>query len=244
MLFLKKKKIPFEDIIPDNYIDIHSHLLPGIDDGVKTIYQSAYVLEQFYHMGVTKLITTPHSMKDVWPNTADIIMAKLKEMKTLLPTLDIPINLHAAAEYMLDDLFLKHLKDKDVLTLKDTYILVEMSTFNPPINLNELLFDIKLSEYIPILAHPERYSFYHNNFQKFAELKDSGFLFQLNLLSISGYYGERVKKTALRLLEEGYYDFSGSDVHNRKQFESLEKGFYSKDAKKLKILMENNRQFA
>jgi len=119
-----------------------------------------------------------------------------------------------------------------------------MSTFNPPINLSEILFEIKLAGYTPILAHPERYSFYKDDINKFIELKDSGFLFQLNLLSMSGYYGEKVKNMAIKLLQDDFFDFAGSDVHNYQQLEVLERGFTSKHAGKISELMENNDSFS
>ncbi|MGY3794343.1 tyrosine-protein phosphatase [uncultured Aquimarina sp.] len=240
MHFLSKKEIPLHDILPKGYVDIHSHLLPGIDDGVQTVYQSAYIIEQFKNLGLTKIITTPHIMNEVWPNTSKIIQEKHNEMQKALVTLEIDVNLKASAEYMLDDLFLKRIQNEDILPLHKNYILVEMSTFNPPINLNELLFEIKLKGYSPILAHPERYSYYQDSLNKYRELKESGFLFQLNLLSISGYYGELVKKTAYKMLNEDLFDFVGSDVHNYQQFETLEKGFLPKYIDKISKLMENN----
>ncbi len=243
MHFLSKKEIHLREILPQNYVDMHSHLLPGIDDGVKTVYQSAYILEQFEKLGVQKIITTPHVMQDVWPNTSDIIESKLEEMQRALTSLDIEVELKASAEYMLDDLFLQRMKDKDVIALGDKYLLVEMSTYNPPINLTEILFEIKLAGFTPILAHPERYSFYQNDLNKFIRLKESGFMFQLNLLSISGYYGDKVKQTAIKLLSENLFDFAGSDVHNYQQFEILEKGFPSKYASKVSEVMKKNSFF-
>ncbi|MDH7446549.1 tyrosine-protein phosphatase [Aquimarina sp. 2201CG14-23] len=244
MHFLSKKEIPLKEILPQGYVDIHSHLLPNIDDGVKTVYQSAYIIEQFKKLGVKKIITTPHVMQDVWPNTSTIIRSKHTEMNHILNALDIKVSLEVSAEYMLDDLFYQKVKEKDIIPLHDTYILVEMSTFNPPINLNEILFEIKLAGFTPILAHPERYTFYQDHINKFIDLKESGFLFQLNLLSVSGYYGEKVKNTAIKLLSENLLDFAGSDVHNYQQFEILEKGFLSRYADQISSLMKKNNVFA
>lgn len=245
MLFLSKRDIPFHQIIPEGYVDIHSHLLPGIDDGVKTIYQSAYILEQFEKLGIQKIITTPHVLKDIWPNSSETILKNLKELKTVLKPLGISkIELQASAEYMMDDLFFKRLKNNDILPLHQDYILVEMSTFSPPINLKEIVFEIKLAGYTPILAHPERYSFYQNNLKKFNELKNLGFLFQLNLLSLSGYYGKEVKSFSKKLIDSNYIDFTGTDVHNYHQLEILEKGFNNKIAKKITPIMKNNLIFS
>ncbi|TPN89101.1 tyrosine-protein phosphatase [Aquimarina algicola] len=245
MLFFSKRNVPFKEIIPDGYIDIHSHLIPGIDDGVKTVYQSAYILEQFEKLGIKKVITTPHVIKDVWPNSSLTITNGLKELKNVLKPLEInKINIQASAEYMLDTLFFERVINKDILPLHKNFILVEMSTFSPPINLNEMLFEIKLAGYTPILAHPERYSYYQNDIKKFEELKNSGFRFQLNLLSLSGYYGDKVKTLAKKLLDLGYIDFTGSDIHNYHQLEVLKKGIEHKTAKKVALIMQNNIAFA
>ncbi|GAA4114215.1 capsular polysaccharide biosynthesis protein [Aquimarina addita] len=243
MLF-SKKQVPFKDIIPDGYVDIHSHLLANIDDGVKTVYQSAYIIEQLKNIGVKKIITTPHVMQEIWPNTSETIITKRAEICEILKSLNITIAFEASAEYMLDDLFYKRLKEKDIIPLSGNHLLVEMSTFAAPINLNELLFEMKLAQYIPIIAHPERYSFYHNQMHKYDELKERGVLFQLNLLSLSGFYGERVKEVAIKLLNGNYFDFSGSDIHNYRQLEVLQKGFPAKYAKKITQLMEKNAVFS
>ncbi|WP_109852916.1 tyrosine-protein phosphatase [Aquimarina sp. AU58] len=245
MRFLSKKDVPFKEVVPDGYIDIHSHLLPGIDDGVKTIYQSGYILEQFENFGFKKVITTPHIMQDIWPNSSQTITGTFKKLKEVLIPLGISkIELQASAEYMMDDLFYERIKNNDILPLHQNYILVEMSTFAPPINLNEILFEIKLAGYTPILAHPERYTFYQDDLKKYDELKASGFLFQVNLLSISGYYGDQIKSFAKKMIDQGYIDFTGTDVHNYHQLEVLEKGFDFKIAKKITSLMKNNIEFS
>ena len=244
MLFIPKRKVPLHEIIPNNYVDIHSHLLPGIDDGVKTIFQSAYILEQFQELGVQKVITTPHVMQDVWPNSSTTIRQNLSETKKTLGSLGIKhIDLDVGAEYMMDDLFYTLISDNDIIPLYKEYILVEMSTFNAPININEVLFEIKLKNYMPILAHPERYSFYHKNINLYKKLKDMGFLFQLNLLSVSGYYGEKTQEIALKLITEDLIDFVGSDIHNYTHLDILKEGFPSKYAKKINVLMQRNQVF-
>ncbi|WP_108868393.1 tyrosine-protein phosphatase [Aquimarina aquimarini] len=245
MRFLSKKEIPFKDIVPTGYIDIHSHLLPDIDDGVKTIYQSAYILEQFEKFGFKKVITTPHIMQDMWPNTSQGILDTIKKLKQVIIPLGITkIELQTGAEYMMDDLFYERLKNNDILPLYKDYILVEMSTFAPPINLNEIVFEIKLAGYTPILAHPERYSFYKNDLKKYDELKELGFLFQLNLLSLSGYYSDQIKSFAKKLVTLGYIDFTGTDIHNYHQLYILEKGFKPKIGKKITDLMKKNAIFS
>lgn len=222
MFFLKKKTIPFKDLIPANYVDIHSHLLPGIDDGSKNIYDTTKLITELKEIGINNFITTPHIMEDVWPNTTERVQTKLVETKNLLSTFKIDgISIRAGAEYMVDNLFLKRLMAKDILCLKDNFVLIEMSIFHPRLNILDVLFEIKLAGYQPILAHPERYSYYHNKFDRYTELKNAGCDFQLNLLSLFNYYGKEVKDASLKLLEAGLIDFTGTDVHNTIQIERL-----------------------
>ncbi len=245
LLFFTKKKIIFKDIVPKGYVDIHSHLLPGIDDGVKTVYKSAYIIEQFKALGFKKVITTPHVLQQVWPNTTAIIHEKTALVHETLNALDINnIEFSASAEYMLDDLFLERIKSNDLVLLPSKHILVEMSTFSAPMNLKDLLFEIKLAGITPVLAHPERYTFYHNSIEKYHQLKEDGFLLQLNLLSLSNYYGEQVATVAKKLLTQGLYDFAGTDIHNYYQLEVLEKGFDKNIAYQAQQLMEKNTFFS
>ncbi len=245
MNFLSRKKLSFAEIIPKGYVDIHSHLLANVDDGVETVYQSAYIIEQLTAIGVTKIITTPHVMQEVWPNTTHDLQNKLERMRAVLHALKIQVDLETSAEYMLDDLFYERLQAKDILPLPKSHILVEMSTFNPPINLKELLFEIKLAGFTPVLAHPERYAFYNTSLKSYTSLKKQGVLFQVNLLSLTGFYGDTVKNMAFKLLNEGFIDFTGSDIHNYKQLEALtEHKFSNKQGIAIQSTMQNNRLFS
>ena len=153
------------------------------------------------------------------------------------------ISIQAAAEYMLDEEFSALLDQKDILVLKDNYILVEMSYFSAPINLYELLFKIQLKGYKPILAHPERYNFYHTDFKNYYKLKQAGCLFQLNLLSLTDQYGKGVQKTSEKLLKENLYDFVGTDTHHQNHLELLPKIRTKKTLEKIKHLLNNNKKF-
>ena len=171
-------------------------------------------------------------------------LSKLEEVRRELLNKgfdDICIN--AAAEYMMDEKFVERLKNDDILTLKDNYILVEMSYFNAPYNLYDILFEIQLKGYKPVLAHPERYNFYHNDFQNFYKLKKAGCLFQLNLLSLTEQYGKGVQKTAQKLLSENMYDFVGTDTHHSNHLKLLQKIGAQKIKKQIEHLLENNRKF-
>ena len=244
MLFFKKKEIPLTEFFPTNFIDIHSHLLPGIDDGAKDIEQSLALIQKMASYGIKNFITTPHVLGDVYPNSSETILKKLEEVRVVLKDeglTDIKIN--AAAEYMMDEQFSALLEKDDILTLKDNYILVEMSYFSPPINLFDILFQIQLKGYKPVLAHPERYNSYHNNFEIYYKLKKAGCLFQLNLLSLTPQYGDSVTKTADRLLKENLYDFVGTDTHHKNHLHLLKSISTKKNFKKINPLLENNLKF-
>lgn len=243
MLFFTKKKSVLKDLIPDNHIDIHSHLLPGIDDGAKTFEDTVSLIQSLQSFGITQIITTPHIIKHVWENTTKIITDTKNETVLNLKSKDIKIPLKAAAEYLMDDQFEELFKNKDLLPLKDNYVLVEMSYINAPIQLYNILFDLQVAGYIPVLAHPERYLFYHNNFNEYLKLKKAGCLFQLNLLAITGYYGKGVVKIAEELLKKGMYDYVGSDVHHKNHIANFEKRIEIKDNTPLNEIIANNQFF-
>jgi len=244
LLLFKKKKITLSQIFPKGYTDIHSHLLPGIDDGAKTLEDSLNLIRQFKAFGVTHLITTPHIMGQVWPNTSEIIKQKLSVLRQALDENDLSdIKISAAAEYLIDENFTELLKKNKLLTLKDDLVLIELSYFNAPAKLFGILFDMQVAGYKPVLAHPERYAFYHNDIEKFDALKKAGCLFQLNLLSLTKHYGEKVQAMAHYLLKTGYYDFSGSDVHHKHHLKLMGKIGDKKIQNWLQPLLEKNLFF-
>lgn len=241
MIFLKKKQIPLNHFFPEGFVDIHSHLLPGIDDGAKNIDQSLALILEMRSNGIKNFITTPHVLGDVYPNSSANIQTKLKEVKQALVSKGITdVSINAAAEYMLDEQFIELLEKNDILTLKDNFVLIEMSYFSAPFNLYELLFDIQLKGYKPILAHPERYNFYHHDINHYYKLKKAGCLFQLNLLSLTKYYGKEVQKTSEKLLKENLYDFVGTDTHHQRHLAMLKKIGTKKNLKRIEYLLLNN----
>ena len=245
MLFFKKKEIPLNEFFPKGFVDIHSHLLPGIDDGAQDLETSIALIQKMSSYGIKNFITTPHILGDLYPNTPKIIKNKLKEVKDELLRRNITdITIDAAAEYMMDEQFSAIIeKDEEILTLKDNLVLVEMSYFSPPINLYDILFQLQLKGYKPVLAHPERYNSYHTNFQNYYKLKRAGCLFQLNLLSLTEQYGKYVQKTAEKLLKENMYDFVGTDTHHQNHLQLLEKVGTKKNFKNIEQLMLNTKQF-
>lgn len=240
--FFKNKPI-LKDLIPSGHVDIHSHLMPGIDDGAKTFEQTFELIRSLKSFGFTQFVTTPHIMHQIWDNTKENILSLKERTLHELEKKEVKVPFHAASEYFMDDHFVKLYESGELLTLKDNYVLVEMSYINAPIQLYQILFDLQVAGYIPVLAHPERYLFYHNNFAEYAKLKKVGCLFQLNLLSVVGYYGDSVTKIAEQLLQKGMYNFVGSDVHHEKHVSFFDEKVKLKDVTPLKELFPNNQLF-
>jgi tyrosine-protein phosphatase YwqE len=203
-------------------IDMHSHLIPGIDDGVTSVNQSISLIRKMCDMGYRKLITTPHIQGEVYKNTPEIILNGLDEMRQAIKKEGINIQLEAAAEYLLDDKFIEKFESKNLMTFGDKYLLVELSYFSPHPNLFSFIFDLQIEGYKVILAHPERYSYWFNNFKKYEELKDRGVFFQLNVISLGGYYDIPPKKMAEKLVDAGMIDFLGTDMHNENYMTGLQ----------------------
>lgn len=235
MFSIFQKKTLLTTIFPADFVDIHSHFLPNIDDGSKSMDESVALLRRMQGYGIKRIICTPHVMESVWENTTETIQQKLDALNAHLKSIDFAdIHLTAAAEYMLDANFDRLLKTEKLRTLKDNYLLVELSYLNAPVNLYETLFNIQIAGYKPVLAHPERYSYIHNDLKVYKKLKEAGCLFQMNLLSLSNYYGSEVSVTALLLLKNKLIDFVGSDTHKHHHLDFLEK--IELDAKSLKLL--------
>jgi len=243
MAFFKKKDKKITDFFSDSFVDIHSHLLPGIDDGARDLLNSIALIKKLHSLGIKNFITTPHVLGDVYPNSSETIKEKLEVVKSELKDQGLhDIKISAAAEYMMDEQFSKLLKKNDILTLKDDLILVEMSYFSAPMNLYEILFEIQVKGYKPILAHPERYNFFHNDFESYYKLKKAGCLFQLNFLSLTEHYGKHVQKISKKLLALEMYDFVGTDTHHKKHVDLLENILTEKNKKNLEILLKRNSQ--
>jgi tyrosine-protein phosphatase YwqE len=243
MLSLFQSKPVLKDLIPENYTDIHSHLLPGIDDGAQSFEDTLRLTKALQSFGMTQCITTPHIIEHFWNNTPEIITEKEAAILIELRKNQITLPFRAAAEYMMDDHFVSLFKSENLLTLKKNYVLVEMSYINPPIQLYDILFDLQVAGYIPVLAHPERYLFYHHNLEEYNKLKRAGCLFQLNLLAVVGYYGEAVTKIAEKLLQKGMYNFVGSDAHHDNHIAAFDRKVKLKDLLPLTEALANNQFF-
>lgn len=211
MVFQKQTSLVGSGIL-EGFTDYHSHILPGVDDGIQTLGESLDTLDCLEKLGVKSIWLTPHVMEDI-PNTSE----KLRErFQLLLQYYSGGIALHLAAEYMLDNLFEERLASEDLLPIgkAQKHLLVETSYFNPPMGLNNILLRIKAKGYIPVLAHPERYTYM--NEKDYWRLKGMNVRFQLNLLSLIGAYGPEVRGKEEWLLKNGYYQLCGTDIHSLK----------------------------
>lgn len=236
-----KKEIALNKIFTNDYIDIHSHIIPEIDDGSDSVEKSKELLTRMKSYGITNFVFTPHVLEGVWENTSSNIKLKFEKLQNSLIKSELNnLSIRYAAEYMLDNNFSKLLKAKDILPIKNNKILVEMSYLNPPINLFELLFEIQMAGYEPILAHPERYNFIHKEFDLYYKLKESGCKFQLNLLSLTNYYGKHVNVAANKLLKNNMIDYIGSDTHHHNHLNALTKLGNKKTLSYLTPLIKNN----
>ena len=213
----------------ENFTDWHSHILPGVDDGVKTLEESLEILSLYERLGVTSVWFTPHVMADI-PNETEALRERFHELQQAY---EGSILLHLAAEYMLDDLFVERLENDDLLPLgnEGRMLLVETSYHNPPMNFWDILEKIKSHGYFPVLAHPERYRYLQES--DCERLKKSGVKFQLNLPALTGAYSPATRQRAKALLTKGFYDFLGTDTHRLSPFlNTIEKCKISKSCLK------------
>lgn len=222
MLFFKKKKSLQRRGVLIGMTDWHSHILPGVDDGIQSMKESLATLELYGEIGIKEVWLTPHIMEDI-PNTPEHLNSVFKELCSLYKG-DIKLNL--AAENMLDNLFYENLKKGNLMTIgpQRDHLLIETSYFNPPMSMENTLKAIMSEGIYPVLAHPERY-FYMTD-KDYRKYKDMGVKFQLNLPSLTGSYGSEVRKKAEYLQKNGYYDYSGTDIHSLEYFKKvIEKSF-------------------
>lgn len=228
MISFFAKKTYLVDLL-EGFIDIHNHILPGIDDGAQTVEDSKKLLKTFAEFGVHSFIATPHIMHNYHDNNPATIKTALAYLQNELTQDGLDqIKIVASAEHMIDDNFEAILSKKQVMPMGRDHLLVEMSYLQPPINFDTAIEAITHNRFFPVLAHPERYNFLHNRFRRYAEFKQQGMQFQLNMLSLGDYYGKEVSKVAIKLLEEGMIDFIGSDAHNMDHLRALKKVTLSK----------------
>ncbi len=224
-------------------VDIHSHLLPGIDDGAPTMDHTIGMLRKFEELGYQKLILTPHIMSGVYDNTSEIILKKLDEVRTVSQELGLKLILEASAEYYFDETLFERVRKKDLLPFHGNHILFEFSFRNQPSQVEDLVFGLKSAGYQPVLAHFERYMYFHPSIEVARSLRERGCYIQVNLNSFTGHYGPDVKNQAIRLLKAGLIDILGSDCHRLQHLELLESSLNQAVFHQLLEAKVKNQQF-
>ncbi len=220
--------------------DFHNHTLPGIDDGSDSIDTSRELFKGFSEIGINHIVATPHIIGEFYPNTPNSIEEAYKKV---IENNAGPDNLTFAAEYMMDQYFLDILNKNEILTITDNKVLVEMSYFQAPINLNQILFKLQNNSKVPILAHPERYTYMHSkDLIKFQDLRTRGCLMQVNMLSLSNHYGKAIQKIAYQLIENGFIEYICSDVHKLTHLDKIKEiKVPSKYIQNIRRISDNNR---
>ena len=242
-MFFSFKKSYINSGLFSGMVDIHSHILPGIDDGVSTYSEAVRSLQWLQRNGVCRMYLTPHVMMEIPKNTRRYVLEQFEIFKKRLEddgVVDIP-ELKPGAEYMLESAFENHKNDK-LLTYANRHVLVETSYMTPPIGFMSILGELMEDGYSPVLAHPERYNYM--DMGDYKHLKMEGVLFQLNYLSMTGAYGRHAKEKALQLLNGGYYNYAGTDFHHLSRHEDdyLMKSLTKKQIKALQHLIDNNKE--
>lgn len=221
-IFSRSKKVVATDVFSLLKTDMHSHLIPGVDDGAPDMATSIKLIRGMNELGYSRIITTPHIMWDIYKNSPAIILSRLETLREELKKQGIPVAIHAAAEYFLDDHVGELLRNNEpLLTLNGTMVLTEFSLAYQPHGIKEILFEMQMQGYQPVIAHPERYVYLQQNKEFYDDLKDIGCLFQLNILSLAGGYGRSIQELAQYLLKKNYYDLLGTDLHHGGHLEAL-----------------------
>ena len=225
--------------------DIHSHVLPGIDDGSPNTDVSIALLEAMKSWGIDSIVATPHIAEDSFENTPQSIKKAYDKLSVRMLDMAMDMNVKFSAEYRIDNRFRKMFEDDELIIMPNNYLLIENSFVQPPIDLKNIIYELQLRDLKPILAHPERYGYYQRKKEIYEELFESGCEFQINLLSLAGYYGDREKETALWLANKGYISFIGSDLHHFGHVEVINKFLRSKEypsiAERVAPLIKNNQ---
>lgn len=220
MIFFKRSSKSKHKDFSTVGVDMHSHLIPGVDDGARDVADSIQLINGLKELGFAKLYTTPHTLQDIHPNTHET----LKNAHGLL-TGQLPegITLDLSSEYYMDEQFHKQVTEGTVMPLPGNRLLIEFSQISKPHDLEEVIFDLGIKGYQIILAHPERYLFFHKQFNYFTRLKEMGIELQVNALSLTDHYGKNIRSIAEKLIEKDMIDFIGTDIHHVRHLEILKR---------------------
>lgn len=230
--------------------DMHCHILPGVDDGSRDMEMSLELIDRMRAMGLTRLIATPHVFVDRFPNTPEILDNALHELNSALAERmdeEQPFVVERSAEYHLDELFVEQLEAGLLTPLPGNHLLIENSFLQEAWGMDGMIFDLKIKGYNPILAHPERYRYYHSNRDRYEELHARGVKFQVNILSLAGYYGKPEMIIANWLMNNDMIDYLGTDLHNHSYSDAISRflttSAYRKVESKLAGRIGNDKDF-
>lgn len=227
--FFRPKQLPKLPLITD----IHNHVVPGVDDGSPDVETSMQLIEHLHNWGIQRIFASPHSTQDTFENTPQSIAEPVAKLTEALQDSSLNIEFHHHFEYRLDKFFIKQFEEGNILCLPGKYLLVENSFSVEPYGLETLLFNIREKGYTPIMAHPERYRYYSESHRhRYEELHEYGLFYQVNLPSLAGHYGHTAREMALYLLEKGWAQFVGTDLHRMSHVESIEHYLRSSNFKK------------
>lgn len=219
--------------------DIHCHILPGIDDGSPDVDTSVNLIERMQKWGLKRIFASPHVTFGTYANDLGTVTPALESLTGALTAKGNDLQLSHWAEYRIDELLAERLKDpQTMMTMPGGRLLIENSFFQEPWNLEQLVFDLQVKGYRPILAHPERYAYYYNNRSRYRALHDAGLAFQVNVLSLAGNYGHAEKKMAEYLIEQGYVDYLGTDLHRASHADCIDRYLSSRDYLKHRRALE------
>ncbi len=233
--FFSKKSTP-EPLFVST--DIHCHVLPGIDDGSPNVAKSVELVKGMCQWGIRRIIASPHVTYGTFPNTPDTVAPAREALQAELKANNIDVELSNSAEYRIDDLFAEQLDKGIVMPLPGNFLLIENSFIQEPWNLDNLVFELQVKGYRPILAHPERYAYYYGHKRRYKALHDAGLMFQINFLSLAGHYGRNEKHFAEYLIEQGFVDFVGTDLHRSSHIEAINAYLCSKDYKRHRTALD------
>lgn len=240
-VFGSKNKESFD--VSKLQVDMHSHLIPGIDDGSKSMDHTIGMLLRFSELGYKKVITTPHIMFDYYKNTPEIILKGLEEVRAEVKRLNIPIEIEAAAEYFYDEHFVDLIEKEKLLTFGKNNVLFEFSFGTKPNNIDELIFNLKSKDYQPVLAHYERYLFFlDEGIAPARRLRENGVHIQMNLNSLTGHYGKDIKRQAELLVDSDLIDYLGTDCHRIEHLDILQSNLSQKYFRKLNEMSFRNKE--
>lgn len=233
--FFHRKK---EDVKLFYSTDVHSHILPGVDHGSQDVEQSLAMLQAELDMGISRVMCTSHVTAETFENTIESLTAAGKVLQEAIDKEQMPVEIHPSAEYRLDEYWNREYAAGHVLPMPGNYLLIENSFIQELIEIDDMMFDLQVKGYKPILAHPERYPYYYRRHERYQKLHSSGVKFQVNLLSLAGYFGSGAREAAMWLVNNNLVDMLGSDMHNLDHARVIKDYLNSKDWRKVGAKLE------